>query len=418
VSASLDATAIRRIDEIAHADVLVGIPCFQNETTIAGVIAAVEAGLLEHAGDRRSVICVSDGGSTEGTREVASAAAGTLERIVFEYVGTPGKGSAVRAILDTAGRLGSDACALVDADLRSITPAWVGRMLGPVVRDGFDFVAPVYVRHKHDGTITNSVAYPMTTALYGVRVRQPIGGEFALSGTLARRLAADGVWDTDVARFGVDIWMTTSAVAEGFRVCQAILGAKVHDPKDPGADLGPMFRQVVGSLFELAGRHHDRWAEVGTVDAPPTFGDRVDDEAEPVAVSIPRLEAGFREGARRHEPLWRRILGAEARAAIERALGSTVELDDDAWFTLLYDFLAAYHAGDAPARDLLDSLIPLYFARTAGFLRQTRDDGPEEAETRVEAGVDAAIDRKPYLVRRWSQRGSSPSPMATRRTAP
>ena len=51
--------------------------------------------------------------------------------------------------------------------------------------------------------------------------------------------------DSDVARFGIDIWMTTTALADGFRVCQAFLGAKIHDAKDPGADLAAMLVQVV-----------------------------------------------------------------------------------------------------------------------------------------------------------------------------
>ncbi|HYZ10904.1 MAG TPA: glycosyltransferase [Actinomycetota bacterium] len=402
--ASLDPTVLRRLDHIDHADVLVGIPCFENESTIAGVIAAVEAGLREYAGDRRAVICVSDGGSTDRTRDVASGSVGTVDRIVFEYVGVPGKGSAVRAILEAAARLGVGACALFDADLRSITPRWVDRLLGPVVRDGFDFVAPVYVRHKHDGTITNSLAYPVTTALYGIRIRQPIGGEFGLSGRLAEHLVAEDAWDSDVARFGIDIWMTTSAVAERFRICQSILGGKVHDPKDPGADLGPMFRQVVGSMFSLAGRYHDRWAGVRTVETPPTFGDRSDDAPEPVAVSIDRLEAAFREGYRRHRDLWRRMLSAEALAAAERAATSAVEIEDGPWFTIVYDSLIAYHAGEVEPGRILDALIPLYFARTAGFVRSISDASDKEAEARVEAAVDGAVAAKPELVRRWAER--------------
>ena len=53
--------------------------------------------------------------------------------------------------------------------------------------------------------------------------------------------------------------MTTSALTGGFAVCQTRLGAKVHDPKDPGSDLGPMFRQVVGTILRLAAAHPDAW---------------------------------------------------------------------------------------------------------------------------------------------------------------
>ena len=42
-------------------------------------------------------------------------------------------------------------------------------------------MAPLYARYKYDGTITNTVTYPLTRALYGHRIRQPIGGDFGVS---------------------------------------------------------------------------------------------------------------------------------------------------------------------------------------------------------------------------------------------
>ena len=54
-----------------------------------------------------------------------------------------------------------------------------------------------------------------------------------------------------MARFGIDIWMTTTALADDFRVCQSFLGAKIHDAKDPGADLAAMLVQVVSAVFDL-----------------------------------------------------------------------------------------------------------------------------------------------------------------------
>ena len=190
------------------------------------------------------------------------------------YVGMSGKGSAFRAIFELATAVGAQGCAVLDADLRSVSPAWIDRLIGPVLEHGQDLVTPLYARHKLDGTITNSIAFPLTAAMYGRRLRQPIGGDFGFSGRLAAHWAAKQVWSTDVARFGVDIWMTTVALCEGFSVCQSVLGAKLHDAKDPGRDLGPMFRQVVGSLFALAGRYVDRWTEVDAIADVPTYGFR------------------------------------------------------------------------------------------------------------------------------------------------
>ena len=121
-------------------------------------------------------------------------------------------------------------------------------------------MAPLYARYKYDGTITNTVTYPLTRALYGHRIRQPIGGDFGVSGDLVRHYLELDDWTEDISKFGIDIWMTTSALAGGFAVCQTRLGAKIHDPKDPGSDLGPMFRQVVGTILRLADKHADRVA--------------------------------------------------------------------------------------------------------------------------------------------------------------
>ena len=157
-----------------------------------------------------------------------------IHRFSVPYHGLPGKGSAFRTIFRAAEVLEARACAVVDADLRSITPEWVHLLLAPVLDQGFDYVAPYYLRHKFDGTITNSVVYPMTRALYGRQIRQPIGGDFGMSRALLRHYLSLPVWDTDVARYGIDIWMTTTAICGGYSICQAFLGAKLHDAKDPG----------------------------------------------------------------------------------------------------------------------------------------------------------------------------------------
>src|SRR5712692_8386975 len=247
---------------IGSADVVVGIPSFRNAATIGHVAVTAARGLREHFAGARVAIINADGGSNDGTPDRVVESAGDVPVAVGRYIGPPGKGSAFRAIFGAVGLLGARACAVVDSDLRSITPEWIARLLLPITRGEFDYITPLYARHKHDGTITNSIAYPLTRSLYGLRVRQPIGGEFGFRADLAGAYLAQPVWETDVARFGIDIFMTTTAIARGSRIAQAFLGAKVHDPKDPAADLGPMFTQVVGTLFRLASENESEWREV------------------------------------------------------------------------------------------------------------------------------------------------------------
>jgi len=292
----------------SETDIVVGVPSYNNEKTIGHVIRAVETGLAKYFPDHRAVIVNSDGGSRDGTPDVVrsvtrdvdavflSHAAYAAHRISIPYDGIPGKGSAIRAILERAVALNAKACCVVDADLRSITPEWVELLLSPVLKKEFDFVAPLYSRHKYDGTITNSIVYPMTRTLYGPRIRQPIGGEFGFSGRLAAFYLSQEVWESQVARFGIDIWMTTEAVAGEFRVCQTFLGAKIHDPKDPAADLSAMLVQVVVTLFNLVERHAERWKAVRESVDVPTFGFRYHVGLEPVRVGTERMLDIFRTG--------------------------------------------------------------------------------------------------------------------------
>jgi len=271
--------ALQRIAQIGQAEILVGIPSYNNAGTIAHVVKMAAQGMVKHFPDMKPVLINSDGGSSDGTRQVVldTPVLPGVEVIATEYQGLPGKGSAFRAIFETARALGAKACVVVDSDLRSITPQWIKLLADPVVGQGYDYVTPYYSRHKYDGTITNNITFPMTRMLYGLdglEVRQPIGGDFGFSGKLVSAYLERGDWESDIARYGIDIWMTTTAINESGRVCQARLGAKVHDAKDPAEALGPMFVQVVGTLFSLMTTYQSHWESVTSVERAPIYGPR------------------------------------------------------------------------------------------------------------------------------------------------
>ena len=212
----------------------------------------------------------------------------------------------------------------MDSDLRSILPEWIELLAGPILKGGYDYVAPLYSRHKHDGTITNTVTYPLTRALYGLRIRQPIGGDFGVSGDLVRHYLESPGWTPDVSKFGIDVWMTTTALTGGFAVCQARLGAKVHDPKDPGADLGPMFRQVVATILRLAVANADRWREVRGSHDIPAYGFERQADPPPLEINVLRLLSEFHAGALTMAATWREMLAPETAAEV---LGLAAEAD-------------------------------------------------------------------------------------------
>ncbi len=406
----LDRRMAEAVDRIGRADLLVGIPSYRNAGTIGHVARTVADGLRRSFPGVRAVVVNSDGGSDDGTPDRVRAALDGTPSVVGAYAGPPGKGSAFRAIFEAAGKLGARACAVVDSDLRSIGPEWIERLLAPVAAGTADYVAPLYARHKHDGTITNTIAYPLTRALYGKRVRQPIGGEFGFSGDLAREFLEGGalddmddIWSTDVARFGIDIYMTTTALVRGSRLAQAYLGAKIHDPKDPGADLAPMFRQVVGTAFRLAARNAESWRAVTSSSDVPIVGEVRPVEPEEVRADAALLVRKLRGAAAEHHATWEAGLSPEAAAAVRRALDEEVprSLAGPMWATIVYDLLAASARRPERTDEMVLALVPLYFGRVAAFIAAAAGMTTAASERLVEEQAVAFEERKPYLAEIW-----------------
>jgi hypothetical protein len=430
-------------DEVARlgsADIMVGIPSFKNATTIGYVARAAQAGLVQYFPDLRPVLINADAGSPDGTQRVVVETEppdyvesillvrprNRLQRISLTYPevdGVGGKGAALRTIFQIAHALKVQALVVVDSDLRSIIPEWIELLAGPIQKGGFDFVAPLYSRYKYDGTITNTVTYPMTRALYGLRIRQPIGGDFGVSGDLVTHYLEQDDWDADVSKFGIDIWMTTKAIAGGFAVCQTRLGAKVHDPKDPGADLGPMFSQVVSTLLRLTETHADRWLEVNASHDIPVYGFERIIDPPPLEVNVRRLLDEFAKGLITVRDVWTAALAADTLTAVEQLAGDALlaaeaagradkpapaeesgfHFPDDIWARVIYDTAVAYHERLVPMENLIASLIPLYFGRVASLVIEAREMTTDQAEALVERQAKAFELAKAYLRARWTE---------------
>lgn len=407
---------IRKISEIGHADILIGIPSYNNASTIGHVVKAVQAGLLKYFPDKRSILVNSDGGSIDNTPDVVKESGIDPDSILIpqneekffkittQYQGIPGKGSAFRTIFEIARALNTKACAVVDSDLRSITPEWIELLIGPVLNDGFDFVAPYYHRHKYDGTITNSIIYPITRMLYGKCIRQPIGGDFGFSGKLAGFYADKKVWETDVARFGIDIWMTTTAVANGFKICQSFLGAKIHDPKDPTTSLSTMLHQVVNSLFNLMEEYSNVWKTVHDSENIPTFGFVYTVGLEPVNVNLLSMIDKFKLGVKELAVLYKDFLSIELQQFLTGLIDQPEDkfvFPDEIWVKILYDFAIACHVKIMNTEHIIKSLTPLYLGKVASLVIELKDAGSAEVEQRLESLCFTFQKEKPYLIKRW-----------------
>ncbi|MBZ5562299.1 MAG: glycosyl transferase family 2 [Acidobacteriia bacterium] len=409
------------LSALGEIEIVVGIPSYNDARTIGQVMQAAHAGLLKYFANRKAVIVNSDGGSKDGTVEAAKQTNLDNRSILFvdhplypvhhltmPYHGLPGRGNAYRMFFRIAEEAKASALAVVDADLRTITPQWLDLLLRPVLDKGYDYVAPYYKRHKLDGAITSSIVYPLLRVLYGRRVRQPIGGEFGISNRLASRFRTRDVWGTDVAQYAIDIWMTTTAIAENYKVCQSYLGEKTHDTKDSGSDLGSMLAQVVGSVFSLMEAYDAVWRNVlGSLPAP-LLGSPFEMGVEPVPINLERMLASYRQGVRDLQPVYQSIIatpqlkGLEAVAALP---DGAFALSDDLWVAVIYDFALGYHRRVLDREHLMRVLTPLYWGWVASFTRQAQDQSAAQVEGRIEKLCLVFEQLKPYLINQWPLRG-------------
>jgi len=307
------------------------------------------------------------------------------------------------ALLREADRR-SAAAALVWSGDREPDADWPTMLLGPILEQGYEFVFPAYRRGRLDGMLNTAVVYPLTRALYGVRLRQPTGREGALSPALARRLLAEPDWRRDPAHAGSDAWLVAKVLSGRARTCQAWLGPWPGDPHLP-ENASQALARVLGEVFVEMERHAARWQRVEGSQPVPSFGEPgafVGDDA--ARANVPALVASFQLGLRELEGLWGRVLPPATLLALRRAVTASPEawrVDDALWARVVYDFAVAHYTRTMDRNQLLRSMTPLYLGWVAGFVNDIRGLDASAAEARVEELCAAFEREKRYAIARW-----------------
>ncbi|MBW2610513.1 MAG: glycosyltransferase [Deltaproteobacteria bacterium] len=395
--------------KVDQAEIIVGIPSYNEADSISFPTDVASRGLLTYFSDKKSVIINVDNNSPDGTKD---AFMNTPTKVPKIYISTPegvkGKGNNFLNLFEAAVELNAKAVVVVDADLKSITPQWI-QYLGEPVFAGFNYVTPIYVRHKYDGSITNHIAYPLIRTLFGLRVRQPIGGDFGFSGRMARAFLSEKLWTDRIGNFGIDIWMTSIAIARRFKVCQTFLGSpKTHRAKDPAKHLGPMFIQVIMTLFDLMIDFEYLWKD--TTESWPSsifgFGLGVEEKPPAVDVNTDVLYKSFVSGFDTYGELWDKFITKPELIELKKVKTMSKEqfyYPSDLWARILFSFAIAYRNNAIPREQIIESMIPFYHSRILSFVNKTGQMDIKECEEYFEAINRVFEGEKYYLINRWDE---------------
>ncbi|MCD6519289.1 MAG: hypothetical protein J7M05_05135, partial [Anaerolineae bacterium] len=381
---ALSAEARERLAQIGHADILVGVPSHRNGRTIGEVVRAIKEGIAQDLSQYKVVFMNADGGSSDNTvrrvNEVAMPP--NVEKFLVTYQGPTGKGTAIHAILEAAATLQVRACVVVEARAPGIAPEWVSLLAEPVLAGEAQVAMAYYQRSAYAASLVDNLIFPFFHTFLRTDLRDPVASEFCLSGEVARDLACCDVWETEVARFGFNVWMATQALVQEWPLVQVNLGYRGDPSGEPGALLDARFLHTVGTMFRFLSVHREFWlAERPFLRVPKRGLEFVEkDISSPECLSS--LASALWEGKKRSFAEWEKIFSPEPLAELLETVTHFEErgFPISLWASLVMEAALIYNQGEGDPDKVVEALLPIFHGRTAAYLAETRGMSPRERE--------------------------------------
>jgi hypothetical protein len=414
---------LRQLISVGEVDILIGLHTHNHAGTVGHVVQVIRDGLLKYFPRERVAILNADGGSRDGTTDLVRAlsisdvgsastihALRTMHIVTTQYGGDPSAGKAMHIVVAAADLLRAKACVIVAPESSGIEAEWIDRLLRPIVSEHYDFVTPVYRRHRFEGMLVTNLLYPMTSALYGKQVREPRPAEFAFSAELAGRVLGHDLWAADAGRLGPELCFTVEALSDGLRIFQTFLGPRGRLDQ-PTPDLVAALRQTVGPLFWFMERTNSAWSAQSEIRPVPSAGPAYEVTTESVNIDHQRLHQMFCSGVVDLGEVLKSILSPGTLTELQSAATreeSEFRFTDELWVRTIYEFAASYHHGVINRDHILQALAPLYRGRAYAFLTANSEASANDLEARIEALSQTFERLKPYLLELWmeKERGS------------
>lgn len=403
---------LQQLMAVGQVDILVGLPTLNNAATVDAVARAIHLCFTRDYPRLRTVMINSDAGSTDGTQErirdaalsdedvvQTSHALRTMHRVVTPYHGLPGKHTALQAVFAAAELTQARTLVIIDPAGPATSAARVTELIDPIVRGQAEFLTPRFRRHPRDGALITQLVRPLVRSVYGVGLDEPLGAEFACSRRFAAHCLDQPIWREDAARFAIDLWLRTEAIAGGFSVGQ------IWRPPTSGSGattLRQAVRQIMLSLSVIIRAHESFWRQVDGVATLPTWGTD-GDGGDFVEWDYLALAQQARRDLTEIRPL---LEGTFDPALIASLIDDTAASDprfhDELWVKVVYGFFVqANGRGTAGIEQLADMFVPIYMWRAAVFMMQTAGEPADRVQARLDALCNTFQRLRPDLVSEW-----------------
>jgi hypothetical protein len=307
-------------------------------------------------------------------------------------------GDSFRIVFEASLKAGARTCAVIASDLSTVTAEWVHLLLQPAAEQHFDLVAPCYELHPFEGLINRAIVYPLVRALYGKRIRNPLGPDFGISNLLLDRMVSGSRTRTHPLAS-----LAAEAVTGRMQICQSQLGPRVLPAAD-WANLSSILAQILGPLFLDMDRHAQHWQRARGSEPIAEFGTPMYAATPDTPVEVKRLIASFGLGARNLPEVWGIILPPSTLLELGRLARQDTgafRMPDETWARIVYDFALAHRLNTISRDQMLRALTPIYLGWVASYALELENASPEAVEQRLERLCLAYENTKSYLVARW-----------------
>jgi hypothetical protein len=399
---SLKPDTLEKCKKMEPIDIMVGVLCKDVETTVLNVLNVINEGLYRYFADFSKAIVITRGESSDNTNDAIDLFQPyhSVTKIVTDDILKKGKGAGVMTIFEIAHEVEAKSIVLLDGDLLSIKPGWIQTIVNPIIYGRADLTVPYYIRDKNDGVITNNLVYPFTRALYGIDIRQPIAGEYAISRNLYESLRSHPLFPPD---FGIDIFIVTAAAAEGFKVKESLFALKIHESTtrylEPEKVLIPMFRKVTGEMFELANYYEDCWKNRFHANQKVIYRECFSEQPIPVTINIPEMKKTFATEFESSKNTMKRYIPNSIIKDLETILNKNQEFDSEIWAEIVYNYASSWKnvKSDSEKFLLLDSLKTLWIGRFVSYANKVKDMDINGAEKIIQKQAEIFEEKFDYL---------------------
>ena len=312
--------------------------------------------------------------------------------------------AAYQSVFAVAEKLRARGCCVIASSIEGVPPSWAWQLAEPLFQGEVDLVLPHFARRKFEGLLNNSIIAPLLRALYGKRVGNPMGPDFAISQRLLQRMfQAKSGGNSNGNRRHPLASLTSTALCGNLNVVEVHFGARAYPPVD-WKSMSSIVADVLSPVFldmELNAPCWQRTRVSASVSAigKPFF---LDHDAETVDTS--HMVESFQLGNRELQEIWGPVLPPSTLFDLKKLVRLPLEqfrMPDELWVRIVYDFALAHRLRTITRDHLLRSMTPLYLGWVASYAQDLKTSGETSPERRLERLCLAYELGKSYLVSRW-----------------